>query len=702
MSPRRVARVRRAARRAPDVARCGYPSRCWRPGCSRARCWAAGACCRRLRLPCPALNADVRVRLGVREPRRDDVRGLDAGAVARRPLRQARRPAARRRRPSSRWSGSPARSRPRATRCSPPAVLVAVLGIAARRPWRLGRQRRSPPRSRSRRADARRVGARGAAPATGRSTAGQLATARRRRRDQLARAAVVPLAVLPAARAVPAGSIGSRPAAIRCCRSGSPRAGRAFGWLEIKFDAVGVRVLGVLTMAIFAAGAGGARAGAPASTGGCSRSSRAAFAGAPRRPALDRLPRARGPPAGVHPGPLHVPGDRRLRSPWRAGRWGAVRARGAAAGAAVAGLLVFHLLCPRPRAGSVLCVARRSRSPPCFVAGLVALVAIGLDEQVRASRTRSGSCPLRRSPTLPRGDARVPGTDPAAPRARVRPRRRSRSARRRPGPPVRVEVHEAGGTGRRLASGRLEGGYGDVDQAPEHVVPVGRVRRRPARDLPRNDGDRKPVAVRPGRRGVAAHPGIARRRAGRRRLRLHDAHRGAVAARAAAGDRRAGRLFRAAGSRPVVYLVLGAGDPRGAPLLLARGLALAGGERPRARAPAASTRAAPSRSGRAAARPRNGESRSGDSQARTRARDRARRLYRAALAPQPRQPASVPRRGSFCGSQPPAAAAHQQRELRRQQRRSEQRQQRRRVAAQDRRPAVALEQRHLAAPFANS
>ena len=40
--------------------------------------------------------------------------------------------------------------------------------------------------------------------------------------------------------AVPAEVPASRPAAIRCCRSGSRRAGRAFGWLEVKFAAVGL------------------------------------------------------------------------------------------------------------------------------------------------------------------------------------------------------------------------------------------------------------------------------------------------------------------------------------------------------------------------------------------------------------------------------------------------------------------------------
>jgi hypothetical protein len=43
----------------------------------------------------------------------------------------------------------------------------------------------------------------------------------------------------------------------------------------------------------------------------------------------------------------------------------------------------------------------------------------------------------------------------------------------RPGPPVRVEVME--GTDRRIADGRLAGGYPDVDRAPEQVIEVGQV-----------------------------------------------------------------------------------------------------------------------------------------------------------------------------------------------------------------------------------
>ncbi len=149
----------------------------------------------------------------------------------------------------------------------------------------------------------------------------------------------------------------------------------------------------------------------------------------------------------------------------------------------------------------------------------------------------------------------------------------------RPGQPVRIDVHEAGGTGRRLATGRLEGGYGDVDQVPEHVVPVGRVGSGvPVEICLLNEGNRKLALF--GQAGQASP---------RTQGSLDGApvdvdfgftmlteERSLLALLPDMAERAA--LFRAGWISPAVYLVLGLLILVGAPLLLARGLARAAAE----------------------------------------------------------------------------------------------------------------------------
>ena len=107
-----------------------------------------------------------------------------------------------------------------------PAALVAVVGSLARRPWQVGRR---PAARRGRRgpvaAHARRVGAGGAARATGRRQPGRRPRARRRRGRTGAswsRTSGSTTCRAPRCRR----ATRCRPAATRCCRSGSRRAGR--------------------------------------------------------------------------------------------------------------------------------------------------------------------------------------------------------------------------------------------------------------------------------------------------------------------------------------------------------------------------------------------------------------------------------------------------------------------------------------------
>ena len=145
----------------------------------------------------------------------------------------------------------------------------------------------------------------------------------------------------------------------------------------------------------------------------------------------------------------------------------------------------------------------------------------------------------------------------------------------RPGPPIRVEVRDDRG-GSRLATGQLEGGYGDLDAVPEHVVPVGRVDSdAPLRICLVNQGSRKLAIL--GQPGVAS-PRTAATVGGTAidsdlAVTLRTGERSLLSLLPEMAERAA--LFRAGWVTPAVYAVLGLLILVGAPLLLARGIARA-------------------------------------------------------------------------------------------------------------------------------
>jgi hypothetical protein len=214
-----------------------------------------------------------------------------------------------------------------------------------------------------------------------------------------------------------------------------------------------------------------------------------------------------------------------------------------------------------------------------FVAGLVALVAVGLGQ--RSSLVYSdGVKPAVPAATLTTGDRAcqapiLPPSDAAFDRVGF-----LLGTFAQPGSPVRVEVLDAG-TNRRLAVGELPGGYGDYDAAHprEHVVAVGRVKTAaPLRLCVVNEGGR-PVSV-IGQAGIAS-PTTSATLSGEPlptdltfNLRADD--RSLLALLPDVADRAA--RFRAGWVSPLVYLVLGLLILVGAPLLLARGVARAARE----------------------------------------------------------------------------------------------------------------------------
>jgi hypothetical protein len=211
-----------------------------------------------------------------------------------------------------------------------------------------------------------------------------------------------------------------------------------------------------------------------------------------------------------------------------------------------------------------------------FVAGLLAVVAVALTQQ--SSLVYSlGVKPGVPAATLER-DAR-------ACQAPVRPPRDVTFDRvgfllttsGRPGPPLQVEVRDAG-TERTLASGRLAGGYADLDPADpqEHVVEVGRVHTDAPLELCLVNEGSRPVSVM-GQVGIASPPtsgtldGAPLETDLTFNLRSGDSSLAAVLPQIA---ERAAR-FRAGWVGPALYLVLALAILVGAPLLLARGLAQA-------------------------------------------------------------------------------------------------------------------------------
>ena len=147
------------------------------------------------------------------------------------------------------------------------------------------------------------------------------------------------------------------------------------------------------------------------------------------------------------------------------------------------------------------------------------------------------------------------------------------------GSAVRVEVVDDR-TGRRLGEGRLPAGYPDIAQAPEHVVPVGRVASaEPLRVCFVNEGDGRlaiygqPTIASPTTNGTVDGKPIPYDFA----VELRDGGRSLIALLPTMAERAA--VFRAGWVTPLVYLLLGLALLIGAPLLLARGLARAAAAR---------------------------------------------------------------------------------------------------------------------------
>ena len=297
-------------------------------------------------------------------------------------------------------------------------------------------------------------------------------------------------------------------AASRCSQVWITQGWAAFGWLEIKFAPWVYWVLGVLTAAI--GGRGRGRAGArPAARSTCAspRSWRSAcvalLAGLHW---TDYHELETGAP-GFMQAPLPVPG----RSASSGSRWPArsrsSRARRAARSPAPRsrGLLVFHLLCPRPRAGAVLCVGR-GRLRAVFLAGargarrarpharLELVYSLGVEPAppvADARRAATGRARRRSAlPTAPRSTAS------AFTARHVRRARPARCASRC------VDGRRAA----RWLGGRLAPAATPTSaDAREHVVPVGRVDTGdPLRVCLVNEGA-APVAVF-GQAGVASPP----------------------------------------------------------------------------------------------------------------------------------------------------------------------------------------------------
>jgi len=148
----------------------------------------------------------------------------------------------------------------------------------------------------------------------------------------------------------------------------------------------------------------------------------------------------------------------------------------------------------------------------------------------------------------------------------------------KPGPEVRVEVRDFS-TGRRLAGGRLPGGYPDIAQAPQHVIEVGRVATlAPIEVCLRNAGSR-PVAV-------YGQPAIASPRTyatldGKKlqfdmAITLNREKRSLIALLPTMAQRAS--LFRAGWVGPFTYLALALLVLIAVPVLLTRGLARAAAE----------------------------------------------------------------------------------------------------------------------------
>jgi hypothetical protein len=211
-----------------------------------------------------------------------------------------------------------------------------------------------------------------------------------------------------------------------------------------------------------------------------------------------------------------------------------------------------------------------------FAIGLVALVAVGLGQ--RSSLVYSlGVNPALSAATLATGDR--------ACQAPVRVPRGATFDRvgfllrkvAEPGPPVRVEVHDAA-TNRRLASGRLPSGYADFDPARrrEHVIAVGRVETdAPLRLCVVNEG-RGSVSV-IGQAGIASPPTSGTLSgepiATDLTFNLRGGDRSLLALLPNIADRAA--RFRAGWVTPLVYLLLALAILVAAPLVLARAIARA-------------------------------------------------------------------------------------------------------------------------------
>lgn len=211
-----------------------------------------------------------------------------------------------------------------------------------------------------------------------------------------------------------------------------------------------------------------------------------------------------------------------------------------------------------------------------FVVGLVALVAVSLDRQ--SSLVYSlGVKPAIPAATLTTG-ARACQAPVRVPRGAAFDRvgfLLGTSAQ--PGPPVRVEVLDAG-SGRRLAAGRLPAGYSDFDALDphEHVVEVGRVKTDAPLELCLINDGRQPVNV-IGQSGIASPPTVGTRSGAPLEtdltFNLRAGNQPLLALLPDIADRAA--RFRAGWVTPLVYLVLAVAILVGAPLQLARGIALA-------------------------------------------------------------------------------------------------------------------------------
>jgi hypothetical protein len=212
-----------------------------------------------------------------------------------------------------------------------------------------------------------------------------------------------------------------------------------------------------------------------------------------------------------------------------------------------------------------------------FAVGLVALVAVSLTQQTGLVYSL-GVNPARHAVTLEpgaracQGPVRVP-SGAAFDRVGLFPD----PVDGRPGPPVGVEVREAG-SGRRLASGELPGGYRPFDARHPQVAEVGQVRTDAPLELCLL-GRERPVAV-VGQVGIASPTTSAtldgKAIATDMTLDVRRADRPLAAALPDIAERAA--RFRAGWVSPVVYLVLALAILVGAPLLLGRGLARAADE----------------------------------------------------------------------------------------------------------------------------